>query len=47
MNKSFRIVINNNDYDKIMDSEIWPAQVGIRPYYRKVVTERKQNNGDS
>ena len=48
VNKSFRIVINNNDYDKIMDSEIWPARVGIRPYYRKrVVTERKQNNADS
>ena len=48
VNKSFRIVINNNDYDKIMDSEIWPARVGIRPYYRKrVVNERKQNNADS
>ena len=34
MNKSFRIMIDNADNDNVMQPELWPSRVGIRPYFR-------------
>ena len=34
-NKSFRIVIDSNDAEKIMRPELWPRGVGVRPYYNR------------
>ena len=33
-NKSFRIVIYKSDNEKVMNTDMWPSRVGIRPFYR-------------
>ena len=33
-NKSFRVQIGEADYEKTMNADMWPANVGFRPYIR-------------
>lgn len=44
VNKSFRIQIDNTDNDKVMNAELWPVRVGIRPYYRKRGSNEHKTN---
>jgi hypothetical protein len=34
MFKSFRVNLNYSDFDKVMDSNLWPPDVGCRRYTR-------------
>ena len=45
-NKSFRIKVNSDLLETLLKPEFWPAQVGVRPFFRKRVNyrENSQNN---